>query len=272
MRQPITFNKNSQQAGAPVGGDLKEEEQLLNSGAACSLTKRVMVVSPFPERLHSLLRLLTAECFDLFTLHDLNKGFVSSLQPELILYDAMPHPQLNPNAVEAFHTALLQTEHLNQMPILYLIVDEANVAVHSLPEGTELLVWPTDVQEALGRINAILEQYAGTGKDQVVESAYTFKDLTIDLKRMTLYRGLERIDLTKTEYELLLQFVTSDGAVLSREALFDSVWGSQFLGGSNVVDVHIKTLRKKLKDSAVAPKYIVTVRGAGYRLADDIKE
>jgi two-component system, OmpR family, alkaline phosphatase synthesis response regulator PhoP len=56
--------------------------------------------------------------------------------------------------------------------------------------------------------------------------------------------------------------------VLSREELLSEVWGTSFLGGSNVVDVHIKSLRKKLGDNATNPTYITTVRGVGYRLAD----
>ncbi|MFF2481199.1 winged-helix domain-containing protein [Paenibacillus sp. NPDC058071] len=237
-------------------------------GEACSLTKRVMAVSAFPNRLHSLLRILTAECFDLFTLHELNKAFVSSLQPELVIYDATPHPLVNPDAVDAFRAALLQTAHLNHVPLLFLVGEQAVSAAHSLPSGAEMIVWPRDPQEALHRINRML-QLRSAQSGTAVESGYTFKDLSIDMKKMAVYRGEERIDLTKTEYDLLLLFVASDGAVLTREAMFDAVWGSQFFGGSNVVDVHIKTLRKKLKDNAMAPKYIVTVRGAGYRLADN---
>ncbi|MUT66604.1 transcriptional regulator [Paenibacillus sp. NEAU-GSW1] len=238
------------------------------SRTACSLTKRVMAVSPFPERMHKLMRLLSAECFDLFTLHDWNKAFVSSLQPELIIFDATPHPQLNPDAVDALRAGLLQTAHLQGVPLLFLVGEQATVASHSLPKGAELLVWPGDPVNALDKINGILDQRAATGAGVGVESGYTFKDLAIDLKKMIVYRGTERIDLTKTEYELLLMFISSDGAVLTREAMFDAVWGSQYLGGSNVVDVHIKTLRKKLGDSAASPTYIVTVRGAGYRLAE----
>lgn len=63
-------------------------------------------------------------------------------------------------------------------------------------------------------------------------------------------------------------YVVWEGAVQTRELLLDVIWGLQFYVGSNVVDVHIKSLRKKLEDSAVDPKYIATVRGVGYRLAD----
>lgn len=270
MRQSTVINGVTEvQAGAvrQQGNQNANDDVLLTSRAACSLTKRVMAVSQFPERMHSLLRILSAECFDLFTLHDLNKAFVSSLQPELVIYDATPHPQFNPDAVDALRAALLQTAHLNGVALLLLVGEQASVATIPLPEGVELLVWPAEPEEALHRVNRLLPSHSPLGAG--VESGYYYKDLTINLKKMMVYRGDERIDLTKTEYELLLMFVTSDGAVLSREAMFDSVWGSHYLGGSNVVDVHIKTLRKKLKDSAVSPKYIVTVRGAGYRLADE---
>lgn len=61
---------------------------------------------------------------------------------------------------------------------------------------------------------------------------------------MTVDRAGQRIELTKTEYDLLLHFMTSDGSVLTRESLLDTVWGLHFYGGSNLVDAHIKSLRK----------------------------
>nr|WP_237690582.1 winged helix-turn-helix domain-containing protein [Paenibacillus caui] len=85
---------------------------------------------------------------------------------------------------------------------------------------------------------------------------------------MAVYRKGEQIDLTKTEYDLFVQLLESEGSVMTREDLLSAVWGTTFLGGSNVVDVHIKSLRKKLGDRAASPEYIATVRGAGYRLAD----
>ncbi|GGG73998.1 winged helix-turn-helix transcriptional regulator [Paenibacillus radicis (ex Gao et al. 2016)] len=271
MRQPINaggeFSEQADVMNGQAPSYASEEDVLPGGQMACSLTKRVMAVSPFPERMHNLLRLLAADCFDLFTLHDLNKAFVSSLQPELILFDATPHPLLNPDAVDALRAGLNQTAHLHGIPLLFLIGEQAKVASHSLPEGAELLVWPGEPMAALRRINRILQQRTPSG-GSILESSYNFKDLSIDLKKMIVYRGEKRIDLTKTEYELLLMFVTSDGGVISREAMFNAIWGSQFLGGSNVVDVHIKSLRKKLGDSAAAPLYIVTVRGAGYRLAE----
>ncbi|SFF14376.1 DNA-binding response regulator, OmpR family, contains REC and winged-helix (wHTH) domain [Paenibacillus algorifonticola] len=279
MREPVVTNQDKQTAlkGRKLARPRQDSfepdftEQLdagiIPEGAVCSMTKRVMVVSPFPQRVHSLLQLLAADCFDLFTLHDLNKAFVHSLQPELLIYDATPYVQGHTDAVEALQAALQHTAHLKGVPILFLAGAPAGVIRHLLPDAAAMIEWPAAPQEAVNQINRMMEQQPQSSP--VVVSGYHYKDLTVDLKRMAVFRGEQRIDLTKTEYDLLLMFITSDGSVLSRETMFDSVWGSQFLGGSNVVDVHIKSLRKKLKDSAVAPKYIVTVRGAGYRLADE---
>ena len=91
------------------------------------------------------------------------------------------------------------------------------------------------------------------------------KDLVLDLKRMTVSRGEEKIDLTKTEYVLLKELIRAEGKVLSRDNIMASVWGDEYFGGSNYVDVHVKTLRRKLGDDSRKPSYIATVRGVGYR-------
>nr|WP_245339339.1 winged helix-turn-helix domain-containing protein [Paenibacillus shirakamiensis] len=85
---------------------------------------------------------------------------------------------------------------------------------------------------------------------------------------MSVYRSGAKIELTKTEYDLLVKLLLSEGAVQTREDLLSDIWETSFLGGSNVVDVHIKSLRKKLGDRASEPSYITTVRGVGYRMAD----
>lgn len=262
-------------------------------GVLCSLTKRVMLISPLPDRVRSLLVKLSGECFDVFSLHEFTVGLLPALQPELLVYDALPVEQLGQGASHTLQggTELLQAAQAHGIPVLVLLNGETYAASRDEElAGAELLVWPSDPAEALARINRILEHRqttasaafgqasasAGAGLPGSAAVAASdedirfFKDIRIDLRRMSVTRGGKRIELTKTEYDLLLHFVSSDGSVLTRENLLDTVWGLQFYGGSNVVDVHIKSLRKKLGDSAVAPRYIVTVRGAGYRLADDL--
>lgn len=259
---------NTQETGAEAEN---MDFWMSNNGLeACSLTKRIMIVSPFPAGIQSLVHSLSAACFDIFTLHDLNPGMIRSLQPELLIYDANPYAHMHQNADEALRDAIGQTTQATGIPVLFLVSERSKLHHSGLPESAELLLWPARPQEAMFRINRLVMKQQASGLAPSSEIA--FKDLLIDSKKMAVYRSGARVDLTKTEYELLMLFLKSDGSVLTREAIFDGLWGSQFLGNSNVVDAHIKSLRKKLKDSAVSPRYIVTVRGAGYRLADERKE
>lgn len=135
----------------------------------------------------------------------------------------------------------------------------------------ELLVWPARPVEIVYHAQRIIRNSGPrplSSRLLTGTSPAIFKDLWIDRKKMTVYRGGIKIELTKTEFELLIKLLEHEGTVLSREELLSEVWGTTFLGGSNVVDVHIKSLRKKLGDNASRPTYITTVRGVGYRLAD----
>lgn len=246
------------------------EEELLQNGMLCSITQRVMIISPLPERVKSLLVALSGECFDVFSLHDFNKSMLQSLQPELLIYDAIPVVHAATGNTLQAGAELLESADLHAVPVLILLDQKSYDSRGTFALGAaELLVWPAKPEQAIKQINRMLLNRPVSTVQAAVEDIRSFKDITIDLKKMTVDRGGQRIDLTKTEYDLLLHFISSDGSVLTRESLLDTVWGLQFYGGSNLVDAHIKSLRKKLKDSAVSPKYIVTVRGAGYRLADN---
>ncbi|WP_082967233.1 response regulator transcription factor [Paenibacillus oryzae] len=236
-------------------------------GVLCTLTKRVMLISPLPERVRSLLVTLSGQCFDVFSLHEFKKEMLGALQPELLVYDALPLPLPSVGHTLEGGSELLDFAVQADIPVLVLLDEQAyQDRSGNAPAGVELLAWPSDAREALRLINGMLEGRAASGASS--EGVYTFKDIVLDSRKMTVLQSGTRIDLTKTEYDLLLTFLASDGSVFSRETLLDTVWGVQYYGGSNLVDVHIKSLRKKLRDSASNPQYIVTVRGAGYRLAD----
>lgn len=234
----------------------------------CSLTKRVMIISPIPERLESLFAALSSACFDVFSLHEFNEGLLASLKPELIVFDALPLEEGPDTFQQLLHRekALLRIVKNYPIPFVMLLNEHMYNRKEELElEGALKLHWPSSVDQVIEQMNGLLDDQSrfANFNDMLI-----YKDLKVDLKRMIVVREAERIELTKTEYDLLLHFLNSDGSVQSRELLLEIIWGLQFYAGSNVVDVHIKSLRKKLEDSAVDPKYIVTVRGAGYRLAD----
>lgn len=243
------------------------ESNTTATGQICELTKRAMIVSPLPDRVKQLFVTLSTACFDVFSLHEFNEEILSSLKPELVIYDALPTTSTSSyiEVLEKGHNLLTSVSNYNIS--LVVLMDEQTYERREQLElaGAEVMIWPSSVEQALDRINRLLETQS---RFTTFNDLLIFKDLKVDTRKMIVTKDNQRIDLTKTEYDLLLHFLTSDGSVQTRELLLDVIWGLQFYAGSNVVDVHIKSLRKKLNDSAVDPAYIVTVRGVGYRLAD----
>ncbi|SHK29354.1 response regulator transcription factor [Thermocrinis minervae] len=118
---------------------------------------------------------------------------------------------------------------------------------------------PFSFKELYARIRAVLRRYSKNNKDHIKVG-----DLFIDLSSaQVIYRG-ERINLTRREFELLKLLAENPNTVLSREKIYSRIWGSGHEEGSNIVDVYIKNLRRKLKDEN--HQLIQTVRGFGYML------
>ncbi|GAA2185041.1 response regulator transcription factor [Brooklawnia cerclae] len=121
---------------------------------------------------------------------------------------------------------------------------------------------PFSAPELVARVRAMLRRpRAGTARDEPVRRV---GDLTIDPVTREALRGGQRLELTRTEFDLLDVLTERPGHVLSRDQIFEQVWGGQWFGDRHVVDVHVANLRRKLGDDAQSPRYIRTVRGFGY--------
>jgi DNA-binding response OmpR family regulator len=93
-----------------------------------------------------------------------------------------------------------------------------------------------------------------------------FADLEIVPQEGLVTRDGNVIHLTKTEFRLLVELATNAGRVFSRESLLERVWGHDYFGDGRLVDVHIRRLRTKIEHDPALPRYVVTVRGLGYKL------
>jgi DNA-binding response OmpR family regulator len=134
--------------------------------------------------------------------------------------------------------------------------------VHSLDRGADdYLTKPFNMEELMARLRALLRR-AG-GEEEVIRVA----DLHIDTATREVRRGTREISLTAREYELLEFMARNHRRVLSRDLLLSEVWGQEFGIETNVVDVYIGYLRKKV-DGEGKPRLIQTVRGAGYALRE----
>ncbi len=153
----------------------------------------------------------------------------------------------------------------NPVPVLLLTArDAVTDRVAGLDAGADdYLTKPFDFSELTARIRALLRRNSSEKSDTLKAA-----DLTMELSKRRVTRGGKEIDLSSREFSLLESLMRHKGAVLSRSQLENQVWDYGFEGGSNIVDVYIRYLRKKI-DDPFEVKLIHTVRGAGYTLKED---
>lgn len=153
----------------------------------------------------------------------------------------------------------------NNLPVLFLTArDSIEDRVEGLDIGADdYLVKPFAFEELLARIRVLIRKNS-VSKSNII----TVADLTVDISSRNVTRGDKDISLSAKEYELLQYLAVNNGIVLSREKIEDHIWNYDYEGGTNVVDVYIRYLRKKI-DDGFDKKLIHTVRGMGYVLREE---
>ena len=109
-------------------------------------------------------------------------------------------------------------------------------------------------------------------QNAIQSSAVKIGTLIIEPDGYRVTKGDKDIGLTATEFEILLYLARSIGEVVSREQLYEAVWGEDSIGCDSTIMVHIRHLREKLESNPASPEYIITVRGSGYRLVDPYRK
>jgi two-component system alkaline phosphatase synthesis response regulator PhoP len=155
-----------------------------------------------------------------------------------------------------------------RMPILMLTArDEEVDKVVGLELGADdYVVKPYSLREVISRIRALLRRAYGDLSSSSEGEQIVFGDVVVDLERLQVFRDKELVDLTPTEFRLLRYLVIHPGRPFSREALIEAVWGYDCsVGSDRTVDVYVRHLRKKLEKDPGNPRWLVTVRGIGYK-------
>ena len=154
-----------------------------------------------------------------------------------------------------------------QTPVLILsALDSVSERVKGLREGgDDYLIKPFALSELLVRIE-ILIQRKGTHNEKLI-SVLHVADLKMDLLSHKVFRGSTEISLLPKEFKLLRYLMEHSGQVVSRSLLFEAVWDYQFDPQTNVIDVHMARLRKKVEFDGLTP-LLETVRGVGYRMVE----
>jgi DNA-binding response OmpR family regulator len=191
------------------------------------------------------------------------------INPDLIILDWML-----PGGMDGLEVCrrLRTNPTTEDIPVLMLTAkDEVRDRVTGLETGADdYLTKPFSFEELVARIRAILRRKsrgtAAEGGDPTRNQILQFGDLQLNTATREVTRGGRLIELTATEYNLLHLFMSHPRQVLDRQTILNRVWGYDFLGETNIIEVYVRYLREKIEDSPSTPRLIHTVRGVGYVL------
>ena len=229
-------------------------------GSASTRTQphdRVLVVEDDEHVREAVARALRFEGYDVTTAVDGNDALVriDALEPDVIVLDVlMP-------GTDGLAVCRILRDRGNRTPILMLTArHEVSDRVAGLDAGADdYLVKPFALDELFARLRALLRRHNVTDTDTVLR----VEDLVLDPERRQVWRGGRELLLTKTEFDLLELLMFNAGIVVTRETIYERIWGYEFETSSKSLDVYIGYLRRKTEADGES-RLIHTVRGVGY--------
>jgi DNA-binding response OmpR family regulator len=153
------------------------------------------------------------------------------------------------------------------LPIIMLTArgDESDTLVGLELGADDYVTKPFSTKELVARVRAVLRRVEGAQGDV---RTWRVGDLEVDQDRMVVTRGGERIELTPSEFLLLASLARHPGRVHTRAQLLDAIHGDAFEAYERAIDAHVKNIRRKLEPDPQRPRYLLTVFGVGYRIAE----
>ncbi|MCZ2128391.1 MAG: response regulator transcription factor [Anaerolineales bacterium] len=225
------------------------------------MNERILIIEDDQAILKLLQRGLSYEGYTVDAAADGRMGLIMARDhtPDLVILDWML-PGMD--GLEVCH----RLRQGGSIPILMLTAKDAvQDRIQGLDAGADdYMVKPFNLDELLARVRALLRR---TQPERI--PVLKFADLELDTGSRQASRGERTVSLTAKEYELLELFLRHPKQVLTREVIFDRVWGYDFGGESNVLEVYIRYLRQKLEANGEA-RLIFTVRGVGYVLRENL--
>jgi DNA-binding response OmpR family regulator len=231
-------------------------------------TAPILVVDDDPKIVALVRAYLERERFRVVTAGD-GRAAIRAIEehaPRLVVLDLML-PEVDGLAV------IRRARSMGDVPILVLSArGTTGDRIQGLTEGADdYLPKPFSPAELVARVRTILRRTERDSLEAAAATRYRLADLEVDVARHAVRAGGRDVVLSILELRLLVALLASDGRILSRDQLLDAIHG---VGEADVtdraIDVYVKRLREKLGDDPTTPRYVATVRGAGYRAAGDV--
>ena len=236
-----------------------------NGGYTIMNEYKIMIVDDEPDILVLLEKTLNMEGFHQIIKIKNGRFAVDAckdLQPDVIILDVML-PDIDGYEV------CKRIREFSHSPILFLSSknDELDKILGLAVGGDDYVTKPFSPKEVAYRVKAQLRRL-GYKQTEQKEETIKIGDLTITPDHCRVMKNNQEVALTAREFEILHYMALNKGRVISRERLYENIWGEDSFGCDNTVMVHIRHLRKKLEDDPTSPKYIMTMKGLGYKLVN----
>ena len=209
--------------------------------------------------------LLTSEGYEVFIASDgeeaLNLYFENA--PNLLLLDIMI-PKIS-----GYDVCKKIRKNDSKVGIIMLSAkgEEIDKVVGLELGADDYIVKPFGVKELLARVRSNLRRIDSIEDQTTKIEALSFDKITIDSKKLLLYNGKKKFELSMREYNLLQYFIAHENEALSRNCILNKIWGIDYYGTTRTLDQYIVKLRKKIEKNPEKPQYIKTVHGIGYRFS-----
>ena len=235
----------------------------MNGGQDGEVTNRVLVVDDEPKIVEVVGDYLRSAGFSVITAAD-GQGAVALARarpPDLVVLD------LGLPGLDGLDVAR-DLRRASPVPIIMLTARGAETdRVVGLELGADdYLVKPFSPRELVARVRAVLRRVEGLETER---ERFVVGDVAVDTIRREVTVGAQMVDLTATEFDLLVELARQPGRVFTRAQLLDAIQGVVVESYERTVDAHIKNIRRKLEPDPHRPRYVLTVHGVGYRFADD---